>query len=987
MLAGGDLCQQISPKDHPACSTLIPISFSEIVFFVLLQMASKLPDVIDEELLCCPLCLCNFCEPKLLPCLHTFCRACLEDYIAKLAEEDAPPCTAIPCDDATSTTTTTSQTEKDNPPKDHGVSQTVPQKSRGERFHGDQPPPIKPKPEVPKSLLTKRCNTSGDTNQTRIQEISHFYEPVKEKPKVSESPDELSSELYENTDTDYISKPSKIETSPRSVKSMIMEVERGTLNKEIAKRQTSLKIPPQRKYNSSQRYVKTCVTKYKSELKLTARNSFVLEEQKCATQNNVNVTKGKVEVHKGGSSEVKDNTSVRSQGREEINVNKIDGNLAKAPSKTAQDDRLSHVTTTKVEAMAHCPTCLMDFILPTNGVRGIKTNAFIVGLQEIVFSQSNGDKFCNNCETSSATFRCLDCRHYLCRGCRNAHNWLKITRNHHVMTLCELQSGKYQGELKRQLQIKCDIHTNNNVQVMCLYCDKPICSECKMSDHTDHRTGALTDAAVRDRDLIKSLINSVKTQQDLFSNSAQKLDAYEEQCKLEKKEIICDIQRQRDQLVQLLNECALDLSNEIAAAYSEELLQKENMQEQMRAVVTHMKHNGDFATQLLKHGTTEDILVMAKPIKVNLNNFSFVSPSDLDTRPFVQYTPSTITKPSLVPFFGRLAKRRNSVIAPFAIKLEKTADTPQVDTTTQPLCELASFRSRTIQDPMGCKPTSISVTANDDIIIVDDINKKVKVFDPTGYVKLELWPLGSHALVDPWDVAITHEGHLAITDRGAHNVKIYKTSGECVLTFGPHLKSPWGIAANSKANLIVSDIKVKAVFVHDAEGRLLYPIECKGHANLFMCPEYVAINNNDDIIISDFEKHCITVFDSQGRFLYRYGNRGRGPHDFNVPCGVCVDNEGCILVVDYNNRRVHKLSRDGQFEQFVLSHVHGLRTPQAIAVNSFGHLLVLDGTDVKTFGHRININTTPVYEPLQFSNAMYEGVTIAVPPTDCETDV
>jgi Zinc finger, C3HC4 type (RING finger) len=46
-------------------------------------MASSLPSVVDESLLQCPLCCCPAADPTLLPCLHVFCRACLEHYVKK----------------------------------------------------------------------------------------------------------------------------------------------------------------------------------------------------------------------------------------------------------------------------------------------------------------------------------------------------------------------------------------------------------------------------------------------------------------------------------------------------------------------------------------------------------------------------------------------------------------------------------------------------------------------------------------------------------------------------------------------------------------------------------------------------------------------------------------------------------------------------------------------------------------------------------------
>jgi len=40
---------------------------------------------------------------------------------------------------------------------------------------------------------------------------------------------------------------------------------------------------------------------------------------------------------------------------------------------------------------------------------------------------------------------------------------------------------------------------------------------------------------------------------------------------------------------------------------------------------------------------------------------------------------------------------------------------------------MSSFITRTASDVKGCKPTGVVVTGQDDIVLVDDINKKIKV--------------------------------------------------------------------------------------------------------------------------------------------------------------------------------------------------------------------------------------------------------------------
>ncbi|KAH9503378.1 hypothetical protein Btru_072873 [Bulinus truncatus] len=58
-----------------------------------LTMEEHQNDVVPREFLCCPLCGEEFLDPKYLPCLHSFCKACIDDHI----EATCSPDRCLPC--------------------------------------------------------------------------------------------------------------------------------------------------------------------------------------------------------------------------------------------------------------------------------------------------------------------------------------------------------------------------------------------------------------------------------------------------------------------------------------------------------------------------------------------------------------------------------------------------------------------------------------------------------------------------------------------------------------------------------------------------------------------------------------------------------------------------------------------------------------------------------------------------------------------------
>ncbi|XP_035698687.1 tripartite motif-containing protein 2-like [Branchiostoma floridae] len=60
------------------------------------NMASNMPDDFDDQFLTCPVCMLHFRDPRVLPCLHTFCRECLKEWATKQQPLECPTCRTQP---------------------------------------------------------------------------------------------------------------------------------------------------------------------------------------------------------------------------------------------------------------------------------------------------------------------------------------------------------------------------------------------------------------------------------------------------------------------------------------------------------------------------------------------------------------------------------------------------------------------------------------------------------------------------------------------------------------------------------------------------------------------------------------------------------------------------------------------------------------------------------------------------------------------------
>ena len=71
--------------------------------------------------------------------------------------------------------------------------------------------------------------------------------------------------------------------------------------------------------------------------------------------------------------------------------------------------------------------------------------------------------------------------------------------------------------------------------------------------------------------------------------------------------------------------------------------------------------------------------------------------------------------------------------------------------------------------------------------------------------------------------------------------------------------------------------------------------------------------NDDEILVADQWNHRVQQFNAQSApsFVNSFGRLGTEDGNFRNPASVCIDDEGRIIVSDFNNHRVQVLTRDG----------------------------------------------------------------------------
>ncbi|XP_042213078.1 tripartite motif-containing protein 2-like [Homarus americanus] len=200
------------------------------------------------------------------------------------------------------------------------------------------------------------------------------------------------------------------------------------------------------------------------------------------------------------------------------------------------------------------------------------------------------------------------------------------------------------------------------------------------------------------------------------------------------------------------------------------------------------------------------------------------------------------------------------------------------------------------------RPTGVSALPNGNYVVADYENKWVSIFEPSGkYVSR----IGHGKLLGPKGVCVDHNGHIIVVDNKASCVCIFQQSGKLLTKFGNRgtdefqFAGPHFAAVNSKGDIVITDFHNHCVKVFDSDGDFLFTFGTSGEGNgQFNAPTGIAVDANDNIIVADWGNSRMQVFDAQGSFL-SYVNTLADP--LYGPQGLTLTPDGQIFVADSGN--------------------------------------------------------------------------------------
>jgi len=231
-------------------------------------------------------------------------------------------------------------------------------------------------------------------------------------------------------------------------------------------------------------------------------------------------------------------------------------------------------------------------------------------------------------------------------------------------------------------------------------------------------------------------------------------------------------------------------------------------------------------------------------------------------------------------------------------------------------------------------------------------------FKPSCTLKLQFGSYGQEMgdLSQPWGVRVSPNKQIIVSDQSNHRISIFDFAGKCVRVFGKsgtgpgELSSPRDIALDSKSNIFVADTGNHRIQCFSPEGKHIFHFGSRGKKDQELISPYcLTISSEDHIFVTEWGNHRVQVFDKDGKYLFKFGQPGSTDGCFNYPYGIILDEEENIVVVDNGNHRVQVFDSTGQFlrkfgsSESVTGGVPGnLSHPDFVALDQSGNIAVTE---------------------------------------------
>ena len=226
-------------------------------------------------------------------------------------------------------------------------------------------------------------------------------------------------------------------------------------------------------------------------------------------------------------------------------------------------------------------------------------------------------------------------------------------------------------------------------------------------------------------------------------------------------------------------------------------------------------------------------------------------------------------------------------------------------------------------------PWDIAISQDGEVFVTDTDNRRIQVFDESGNF-LRKWGSagnGSEQFQEPRGVGVNQDGSKTrvivsdpVMNSDARRLRRFSTSGTLITEMGrSQLANPRGITIDRNNRIwVVDSSSTGRIFLFNSDGSYNTSWTPSGNGAL-SSPQGIAVykdGSTTSVYVTNAGTNKVVKFEYTGGnldFVKSAGSQGSGSSSFNGPAGIAADSCGNLWVADRNNNRIQILDKDLSF--------------------------------------------------------------------------
>lgn len=577
-----------------------------------------------------------------------------------------------------------------------------------------------------------------------------------------------------------------------------------------------------------------------------------------------------------------------------------------------------------------CPHCDDDIDKPENGIDEFQPNYFLNGLVAIYKAKTSKDIKCKICELQNkdtfALLKCLNCGDFLCEDCGKAHTLTRMTMEHKVRPLSDLQDGTQDKEMRDKQMILCKAHEGEPVKYYCESCSVPVCRECQLDNHMSHTCAPVRESQASRRKAVANMIINVEQKINALKKIAENVDSTVADIDKREKDLMDGVERTVKKLMDQIEKEKSEILRGLKRTMDDQRDACSARKEQINRLSDIFVGNVAFCNDIVKNGKDVEILYQEKTMRHRLMALQAKNINDLTMKwqaPDIKFRNIFLAVDRIGLFELTLSKgfsRQPEVPLKFGARHVAGFQLIRRINTTVPR-----------EDNFECRATGLGFLYEDHFVVGDQENRKVKIFTRMGHFTETV------ANVKPSGLAICRDV-IGVTDQMSLNLYTNDRTIKKKISL-ESTGSSYPVAALSDQYLIVVNNKTASFLMFDLRGELVHDIVPTRGAKV-RNPVFITSNSKGHIIVSDWLSNCVIIMDDQGKPIKEFKMKAKmGKSDW-LPGSICCDHFDNIFVSDFSRSRIIVLNPQGEFMFEHPTRMDYLDRPRCMTTDGNGCLLV-----------------------------------------------